>query len=551
MLFFISFYHAIIEKMTTKSKIILLFIIILAFLSRFYQIANVPPHLNRDEASMAYNAYSLLKTAKDEYGSFLPISIKSFGDYKLPVATYLLIPFIAVFGLDDWVIRLPAVLAGTATVFFIYLLAKTVFPGKKTSLLPIITAFLLVFNPYHFYFSRALYEVVIELLFLVIAVIYFIKALNQEKNLLYSTIFFSLSLFTYHGAHIFTPIFFSSLLYIYRKKVVKLPGFKWALVLFVLCFSLAFGENLVHGYKARAGDQTIFNSINLRYSLVERRRGEHQNQNSLQAKAFHNLWSAFPYFLSRNYLLSFSPDFLFFNGGVTPGQNLEDFGNFLLAEGFLIAVGLYYLIKQKHKYKKIIFVWIFITPLVSIFTTEVPHSPRNFTLVAPLILLAGLGLWNFMKLKNLLAKIVLIIVFIAYFHNLSMYLESYFYHLPLYRARYWDYGYKQLVKVSQQYPEANRIVVNNPKDFSYIYFLFYNNYPPSDFQKQAEYYDTDGKGLAGVKSFDKYYFRDIDKDNLEKNIFYVFKDQFIPADARSSGHINFPSGEIALTWFIL
>lgn len=537
-----------------SKKTILLIIISLAFFLRIYQITKVPPHLNRDEASLAYNAYSILKTGRDEYGNLLPLSIKSFGDYKLPIATYLLIPFIAVFGLHDWVVRLPAILAGTATVFLIYLLAKKIFTSKKNSFLPLISAFLLALNPYHFYFSRVLYESIFEILFLVIAVILFIKALNREKNLLYflySAVFFSLSLFTYHGAHIFTPLFFLSLLYVYRKKVVKLPKFKWALVLFILCFCLAFGENLIHGYKARAGSQTIFGSDNLRYTLAERRRGEHQDQNSLKARIFHNLWFASPYHLSRNYLLSFSPDFLFFKGGVTPGQNLEDFGNFLVAEGFLIALGLYFLIKEKHKHKKIVLLWIFLTPLVSIFTTEVPHSPRNFTLVIPFILLAGLGLYKLLNLKNLLARIVLIIVFIAYFHNLAIYLESYFYHLPLYRARYWDYGYKQVVAAAQQYPEVNKIAVNNPKDFGYIYFLFYNSYPPDKYQEEAEYYASDGKGLAGVKNFDKYYFEEIDPEKLEKNTFYVFKNQAMPPNTKSRGHINFPNGKTALTWFIL
>ncbi len=535
----------------SAQKILLAAVLALAFFLRTYQITKVPPHLNRDEASMAYNAYSILKTGRDEYGNLFPISIKSFGDYKLPVATYILIPFIAVFGLQDWVVRLPAALAGTATVFIIFLLSKRVFSKNKNPWLPLIIALLLALNPWHFYFSRALYEVGFELLFLSLACLFFIDAMEKKQSLLKATLFFALSLLTYHGAHIFTPLFFFSLIYFYRKKLIYLKNFKWSLVLFILVFSLTFGENLLHGYKARVGSQTLLDSPYLRYTLVERRINEHENQKSWQAHFFHNYFLTLPYHLSRNYLLSFSPDFLFFKGGSVAGQNLEDFGNFFLAEGVLIILGAYFLIKKRSKYRHLVFLWIFITPLVSVFTTEVPHSPRNFTLVVPFIVLAGFGLYHLLKKKGLLIKISLILLTLAYTHSLLIYLESYFYHLPLYKARYWDYGYKQVVSITNQHPEVQKIVMDNPEDFPYIYFLVYNSYPPKKFQDQVEYYSSENKHLAGAKKFDKYYFETVSLDNLEKNTLYFFKNQQPPYEVKEKGQITMPRGEVFLNWFIL
>ena len=77
------------------SKFIL--IIILAAILRFYNLTAVPPSLNWDEASNAYNAYSILKTAKDEYGNFLPLANRSFDDYKPPVYMYFTIPSVWIF----------------------------------------------------------------------------------------------------------------------------------------------------------------------------------------------------------------------------------------------------------------------------------------------------------------------------------------------------------------------------------------------------------------------------------------------------------------------
>jgi hypothetical protein len=47
--------------------LIILLIFLLAFVLRVYKVTQVPPSLNWDETSIGYNAYSVLKTAKDEW----------------------------------------------------------------------------------------------------------------------------------------------------------------------------------------------------------------------------------------------------------------------------------------------------------------------------------------------------------------------------------------------------------------------------------------------------------------------------------------------------
>ena len=60
--------------------LILFLIVILAFLLRFYQLSTNPPGLNLDEVAIGYNAYSILRTGRDEYGKFLPIVFRSHDD---------------------------------------------------------------------------------------------------------------------------------------------------------------------------------------------------------------------------------------------------------------------------------------------------------------------------------------------------------------------------------------------------------------------------------------------------------------------------------------
>src|ERR1700744_4373708 len=48
------------------------------------------PGFIRDEASIAYNAFTLSQNLHDQNGGLLPLYIKSFGDYKSPLFPYLL-----------------------------------------------------------------------------------------------------------------------------------------------------------------------------------------------------------------------------------------------------------------------------------------------------------------------------------------------------------------------------------------------------------------------------------------------------------------------------
>src|SRR3989344_2349994 len=106
-------------------------LIILALLLRVFSLDKYPSGLNADEAAIGYNSYSIIKTGKDEYGQFLPLNFKSFGDYKPGLYFYFAIPFVATFGLNEWAARLPSAILGTALVWVAYLLGKEIFRDRK------------------------------------------------------------------------------------------------------------------------------------------------------------------------------------------------------------------------------------------------------------------------------------------------------------------------------------------------------------------------------------------------------------------------------------
>jgi hypothetical protein len=62
-----------------RTALIVLVLSLGAFL-RFCKVSSNPPNLYVDEVANGYNAYSILKTGRDEYGKKFPLSFRSFGD---------------------------------------------------------------------------------------------------------------------------------------------------------------------------------------------------------------------------------------------------------------------------------------------------------------------------------------------------------------------------------------------------------------------------------------------------------------------------------------
>ena len=73
-------------------------IFLVALFLRFSQLAKIPVGFHTDEASLGYNAYSLLMTGKDEAGRAFPLYIDTFGDNRPTGYNYLAMLPIKFFG---------------------------------------------------------------------------------------------------------------------------------------------------------------------------------------------------------------------------------------------------------------------------------------------------------------------------------------------------------------------------------------------------------------------------------------------------------------------
>src|SRR5665648_328959 len=100
-----------------KLKYWLILIIILGACLRLYNLSVNPPSLDWDEAATGWNAKTIWQTRRDEYGQLLPLSFKSFGDFKAPVYIYLTAPIVGILGINPISVRFISVLAGIISIY--------------------------------------------------------------------------------------------------------------------------------------------------------------------------------------------------------------------------------------------------------------------------------------------------------------------------------------------------------------------------------------------------------------------------------------------------
>ncbi len=138
-----------------RNLLILIGIIFIAFFLRFFLLSSVPPSASLDEASIGYNAYSILKTGTDEYGNKFPILLRAYDDWRPALYIYLVIPFVKILGLNALSVRLPSVILSVITVIATYFLVKEIFLNFKNKIfLAFVSSFLLAISPWHIYISH-------------------------------------------------------------------------------------------------------------------------------------------------------------------------------------------------------------------------------------------------------------------------------------------------------------------------------------------------------------------------------------------------------------
>lgn len=473
-----------------KQSIFLLLLVIAVFIfTRGYKLNTIPASLYWDEASIGYNAYSILKTGRDEGGQFLPVHFRSFGEYKLPVYIYSvsLVQFFT--GPTILSVRLPAVFYSLGILIVIFFLTRLLF-GTKTAFL---AAFFYTVTPWGFLFSRVGYEASAGLMFFLLGV--YLACKDDTRSYFLSAVFFVLSMYSYNSFRILAPLVFVLLTIfpISKDKVKKMLAIKFLIFVIGMVPMIFLYFNAGTG---RLDDIGIFNQ-----SLG----------NIGQTKLF-----------VKNFLSHFSIDFLL-GGDKNLRNQLPGWGQIYLAQLILATFGLIRLVFRINKKQALVLMLFLISFIPSSITREAPHALRAITAVPMIAIITAVGVEIVIAITNRIVRASKVLSFllgflIIYFMYLfGQYFWSFLNEYNFKSGEYWQYGYKQIYdKYAKSFDKYNFINISDGYAQPYIFAAFYLRFDPSRFQNERTENTTIRKATSLIRNYDKYVFANIDFYNLPK-----------------------------------
>ena len=491
------------------TKIVLFAVVALAFFLRVYKVTSIPPSLNWDEVSIGYNAYSILKTGRDEWGVKFPLNFKSYGEYKLPAQIYASIPGIAVFGLNEFGVRITPVIYGVLTVLLLYLLTEEAFGKRSVSL---ISAFLLAVSPWHIQLTRASFESSFALFWIVMAVWFFLKGLKKLKWLIFSILPFAVSVYTYNSTRVFTPLLLFALVIIFRKYFWKIKKWFIAAGLLFTVLMIPLAQMVISG-EAAARYKLV--SITDDKGLIPRI-DERRNNSTLPkfvTKLIHNRYTYVSFYFAENYLAHFTPDFLFIDGAGHRQHHVQGVGELYWFQAPFILLGLYYLFRKKDQSLKVLTPWLLLAFVpVAMTNDSIPNALRTLNAAPVYQILTALGIYAaYKQVKNRKIFYSLMgIAMVLFLVNFTTYLKNLFVYYPVRYSRDWQYGNKQVV----EYIESNQdkydlITFTRYYGEPHMFTLFYLKYNPLKFQNSPNLDRFETYDWVRVLRFDKYYFPDL------------------------------------------
>ncbi|MFA5025529.1 MAG: glycosyltransferase family 39 protein [Candidatus Shapirobacteria bacterium] len=412
----------IISHSRTSKKIkylILLVIVGLAIFLRLFSLGKNPAGFFCDEASIGYNAYSLVNTGKDEWGQSWPLFFRAFGEYKNPVMTYSVMPSILIFGLNQFSTRLPSAVYGVLSIILCFLLFKKLF-GYKTSL---VISYFLSISPWFVHLSRINLEGIVPMVFFTLLGTYFWVDFieNPSKKYLYlffSIIGFSLAIYSYFPARIFIPLYCLSLVITNYRIFWKYPRVFFLSLILTVIFIFPLLNHLIYG-----GGLSRWNQVNGNLPI--------------------------PTLISK-YFEYFTPDYLFFKGDIDlPNQFVTRHSLRGIGENFPWQLPFFYFgvisaLRQYRKNKYSIFlIWLFFYPFTDLFTSGLyPQATRSLIGVVPVVFFFSIGIIKFLKtIKLKLIKYIFIVGLFLLSLASTVSLYRLIVNYPGYSSDYWGWQY--------------------------------------------------------------------------------------------------------------
>lgn len=534
----------------------LIIILILAACLRLYRFGSVPPSPDWDETAIGYNAYSIIRTGRDEYGKFLPMVFRSFDDYKPPLYIYLTIPSVYIFGLNTFAVRFPSFAAGMISVLGIYILLKEILAldkegkGNRNRKLdeliakygPLLAAFLFAISPWDIHYSHIGFETHVGMAMNIWGAIAFLKGRKSAVWLSLSAFIFGLTLYVYQSERVFAPLLVLLLCIVVWKDLWKNRRAVYiavgvGIITIIPLFLTFLDPNTLMRMKGTSvfADQTGLLSRTIAKLQDDTIRGDKIGM------LFDNRRIVWFKTVFDGYLSEFSFKWLFLTGDLSrhhpPGMGLL----YLWDLPFLL-LGLREVFRRGGKLSVIIFGWFLIAPIAAAPTTGLPHATRTLAFLPTFQLFITFGILWFVawmigwkengnrRIRTWLNYLIIAILSLGLIANMTYFLRMYFLETDREYSQDWQYGYQQAVEYTEAHKGAyERVIVSTKLEQPHMFFLFYTKYDPRTYLAAG---GTASGGFLEVRNhFDKYEFRPIhwQTEKRDGSELYVGTPNEIPA----------------------
>jgi 4-amino-4-deoxy-L-arabinose transferase-like glycosyltransferase len=463
-------------------------ILILGILVRFYALGSVPAGLNQDEASMGYDAYSLLHYGIDRNGMRNPVQMVAWGSGQNALQAYVTMPFIAAFDLSVFSIRLVPALFGLCSLMIFYWLARKI-AGRR---LAIVALFLLAISPWHIVLSRWALESNFLPGVILIAIALLVRAQESPRLLYLSFAFFAISLYAYSTAYAFVPVFLALYgIYALRHRLYQIKDWTIACSVFAIISLPIALYVFVNLFKLNTIDAGIF--------TAPRMPGEarYTHMTSFFSNEF---WGE----LLKNFHRVIEILFVQFNDRETQ-SSVKDIGTiyafsipFLLV-GFVVFIRDWWC-EQGPSLRTPVLLWLLVAFGVAILSWPAVH--RMNLIFFPLILIAAYGV-RFFWLKSNFAFMVIICIYTALFIRFE---KVYFTDYAEEVGAFFFESYTDSVAYANQYATPTEtLYLSDNLNQPYIHVLFITKYDVRDYIASVDIPNR-SDAFQIVKSFGRFVF---------------------------------------------
>ncbi|HEX2033056.1 MAG TPA: glycosyltransferase family 39 protein [Chloroflexota bacterium] len=466
-------------------------LVLLALVLRVWALDWVPPSLDADEVSIGYNAHSILRTGRDEYGVPWPLSFRAYGEYKRPAYIYAAVPSIAVFGPTPLGVRFPAALAGALSVAVLYAVATLLLRSWRAGLC---AALLLTLSPWHLQFTRAAREaslLVLACLLLAAALLgaWHLRPLaGRRAGLLYvgAALAFLLAVYSYPGGLLLAPLLVAALVRAYWGRLRRSsPPWVATAVLIAGLGLIPLGVQFVDGRaQARLGQVSLFNEPGLRQlaeSRVERDRRDGAPW------LLNHPWMVGLRRAVDAYLGHFDPTYLFTRGDREWRHHSTDAGQLQLWDIPLLGAGLFVALRHRRRpAMQALVAWLLVAPLPAALAENAPHAVRSIGMLPAWYLIGAAGvrpLWGWLYRRGYERDWLLLLglSFVFYFYMFTRY-------YPVEHGQSWNSGRLEAYRAAAAEVATGRferVVIPQEIWGDYVYALYATRYDPRAYLAQG------------------------------------------------------------------